>query len=201
MLVAVEGCLGAGKTTVARGLATLRGSAVILEDFESNPFLRAFYADPKAYATEAEFAFLLLHFHQLKLTNPATEVIADFHLGKDLIYAGLNLTDEDAALLFRGMYEFCQKRAPKPDLIVYLSAPTNLLIERIRIRDRDFERNMQTDYYAAVNAAYELFFENLPGRKIRVPMEEWDFVQEPELYRRLSILVDNELASLRKTLP
>src|SRR5438445_3820261 len=62
MLIAVEGCVGVGKTTVAKGLATLRGSKLLLEDFESNPFLRAFYKDPIGNAIETEFAFLLLHF-------------------------------------------------------------------------------------------------------------------------------------------
>ena len=66
MLIVVEGCVGAGKSTVAKGLAAFRRSALLLEDFESNPFLRAFYDDPIGNATETEFAFLLLHFHQLK---------------------------------------------------------------------------------------------------------------------------------------
>src|SRR5690348_6351944 len=66
MLIAIEGCVGAGKTTVAKGLASRRGSKLLLEDFQSNPFLRAFYEDPIGNAIETEFAFLLLHFHQLK---------------------------------------------------------------------------------------------------------------------------------------
>jgi hypothetical protein len=66
MLIAVEGCVGSGKSTVARGLASLRGSTLLLEDFESNPFLRDFYADPAANALETEISFLLLHYHQLK---------------------------------------------------------------------------------------------------------------------------------------
>ena len=201
MLVTIEGCLGAGKTTVARGLAAHRGSALILEEFEANPFLRAFYSVPTANATETEFAFLLLHFHQLKGVVRPEEVIADFHLGKDLIYADLNLVDLEAAQLFRKLYEFCRERTPQPDLIIYLSVPTELLIARIRKRDRDFEQKMHREYYAAVNAAYDLFFENLPGKKLRVPMDEWDFVNEPDLYRRLSLLVNEELGSSRKSLP
>jgi deoxyadenosine/deoxycytidine kinase len=90
MLIVVEGCVGAGKSTVAKGLAAFRRSALLLEDFESNPFLRAFYDDPIGNATETEFAFLLLHFHQLKskaVIASNSEVVADFHLGKDLLYA------------------------------------------------------------------------------------------------------------------
>src|SRR5439155_10825044 len=96
MLISIDGCLGVGKTTVAQGLARYRNSVALLEDFEANPFLRAFYQDPVDNATETEFAFLLLHFHQLKRlrgTIQDAEVIADFHLQKDLIYAELNLAD------------------------------------------------------------------------------------------------------------
>src|SRR5262245_33007768 len=88
MLIAVEGCMGVGKTTVARGLGKLRQSIVLLEDFESNPFLKSFYEDPVQNAIETEFAFPLLHFGQLrKLSDPALasqEVIADFHIWKIL---------------------------------------------------------------------------------------------------------------------
>src|ERR1035437_4700187 len=96
MLIAIEGCVGAGKSTVVKGLAAFRSSKLLLEDFESNPFLRAFYEDPVGNAVETEFAFLFLHFHQLKGQVEAasrSEVIADFHLGKDLLYADLNLKD------------------------------------------------------------------------------------------------------------
>src|ERR1039457_6493372 len=94
MLIAIEGCFGVGKSTVARGLADFRRSKLLLEDFESNPFLKAFYGDPAGTAIETEFAFLLLHFHQLKAhadVSSRDEVISDFHLGKDLLYAHLNL--------------------------------------------------------------------------------------------------------------
>ena len=96
MLIVIEGCVGAGKSTVAQGLAACRTSKLLLEDFERNPFLRAFYENPVENATETEFAFLLLHFHQLKNQAEAasgSEVVTDFHLGKDLLYADLNLKD------------------------------------------------------------------------------------------------------------
>src|SRR5207244_1516825 len=95
-LIVIEGCVGSGKSTVAKGLAACRSSQLLLEDFETIPFLRAFYEDPVGNATETEFAFLLLHFHQLKSQADValrSEVITDFHLGKDLLYADLNLKD------------------------------------------------------------------------------------------------------------
>jgi len=196
MYIAIEGCLGAGKSTVARGLAECRNSQLVLENFEVNPFLSSFYADPVANATETEFAFLLLHYHQLKshvaLAREA-ELVADFHLGKDLIYAELNLADARSKGLFRELYEFCLDGTPQPGLIVFLSADTDLLLERIRWRQREYELAIDPAYYAKVNDAYEEFFRQYSGKKLRLSMSEWDFVKDPTLYTRLSLLVDREL--------
>ncbi len=196
MLIAIEGCVGAGKTTIARGLAGYRKSELLLENFEANPFLQAFYEDPIGNAFETEFAFLLLHYHQLKghaELASKSEVIADFHLGKDLIYADLNLKDEPARRLFDGLYELCLRKTPHLALLVFLSAPTELVVDRIRARSRDYELEIDPAYYATVNAAYEQFFEGYSGDKLRVSMEEWDFVKEPELYDRLALLIDTAL--------
>ncbi len=198
MLIAVDGCLGAGKTTVAEGLAAHRNCVALFEDFEANPFLRAFYADPAANAAETEFAFLLVHFHQLKHaanTIKTSEVVADFHLGKDLIYADLNLSDAVAIRLFGEMYEFCLNKTPEPTILIFLSATTDLIVERVRRRDREFEQSIDPEYYASVNRLYEQYFNRYAGKKIRVPMDEWDFVQDRSFYARLSSLVDEELSA------
>jgi deoxyadenosine/deoxycytidine kinase len=196
MLIVIEGCVGAGKSTVAEGLAACRGSELLLEDFEANPFLRAFYRDRIENATETEFAFLLLHFHQLKSHADAasrSEVIADFHLGKDLLYADLNLKDVRAKRLFYELYELCLEKTPRPGLMIFLSTTTDLVLERIRRRKRDFELQIDLKYYAAVNAAYEELFKRYPGQKLRIPMDEWDFIKDPALYKRLASFVDGEL--------
>lgn len=198
MLIVVEGCVGAGKSTVAKGLAAFRESILLLEDFERNPFLRAFYDDPIGNATETEFAFLLLHFHQLKSQAGAvsnSEVVADFHLGKDLLYADLNLKDTRLKRLFTGLYDVCIEKTPRPTLMIFLSATTDLLVQRIQARKRDFELEIDPAYYGLVNAAYEEYFTRYPGKKLRIPMDEWDFVKNPELYKQLWALVDGELNS------
>ncbi len=198
MLIVVEGCVGAGKSTVAKGLAAFRESTLLLEDFESNPFLRAFYDDPVGNATETEFAFLLLHFHQLKSqarTASRSEVVADFHLGKDLLYADLNLKDTRLNRLFAELYDVCMEKTPRPALMIFLSATTDLLVERIRARKRDFELEIDSAYYGLVNAAYEEYFVRYSGKKLRLIMDDWDFVKNPELYKRLATLVDGELNS------
>jgi len=198
MLIVIEGCVGAGKSTVAQGLAACRTSKLLLEDFERNPFLRAFYENPVENATETEFAFLLLHFHQLKNQAEAasgSEVVTDFHLGKDLLYADLNLKDNRLKRLFTELYDVCVEKTPRPALMIFLSATTDLLVERIRARRRDFELEIDPAYYGLVNAAYEEYFTRYPGKKLRIPMDEWDFVKAPELYKRLASLVDGELKS------
>jgi deoxyguanosine kinase len=196
MLIVIEGCVGAGKSTVAKGLAAWRGSGLLLEEFEINPFLRAFYEDPVGNAIETEFTFLLLHFHQLKSQVGAAsgaEVVADFHLGKDLLYADLNLKDNHLKRLFTELYDVCIEKTPRPALMIFLSATTNLLVERIRTRRRDFELEIDPAYYGLVNAAYEEYFTRYPGKKLRIPMDEWDFVKNPQLYERLASLVNGEL--------
>src|SRR5437773_12087291 len=118
MMIAVEGCVGAGKSTVAKSLAAHRGSKTLLEDFERNPFLAAFYEDPVGNATETEFAFLLLHFHQLKqhaAEIQKKEIISDFHLGKDLLYANSNLPNSKRLRIFRELHD---------DLAAQVAAPT-----------------------------------------------------------------------------
>jgi deoxyguanosine kinase len=193
MLVVVEGCVGAGKSTVAKGLAAYRKSKVLLEAFEDNPFLPAFYEDPIGNALETEFAFLLLHFHQLKSHKGLAanhELISDFHLAKDLVYADLNLMDARLKHTFRELYDLLNQQVPPPSVMICLSAPTELIVRRIRARKRDFELKIDLSYYSNINAAYERFFECYKGRKVRIRMEEWDFVERPELYAKLSSLVD-----------
>jgi deoxyguanosine kinase len=196
MFIAVEGCFGVGKTTVAKGLALHRKSEILLEKFDSNPFLRAFYENPAANAFETEFSFLLLHYHQLKgytRISSRLELISDFHLAKDLLYADLNLDEARAKRVFTELYELCLEKAIRPDVLVYLSASTELLLERIRLRDRDFESPIDFAYCAAVNEAYEEFFRRHTGTKIRIEMAEWNFVKDTTLYQRLSGLIDGVL--------
>ncbi|HWX22456.1 MAG TPA: deoxynucleoside kinase [Candidatus Binatia bacterium] len=198
MLIAVEGCIGAGKSTVAKGLAVERRSEALLEVFETNPFLSAFYGDPNGYATETEFTFLLLHFHQLKRHRDAisrSEIISDFHLGKDLLYAKLNLEDSRVHQIFENLHDVLTEHVAHPTLMICLSASTALLIERIRKRQRDYEMKIDPDYYIRLNAVYEEFFEKYKGRKLKILMDEWDFVRVPALFQKLSLAVEDKLKS------
>jgi deoxyadenosine/deoxycytidine kinase len=196
MLIVVEGCVGAGKSTVASGLAAYRKSEALFEDFGSNPFLPAFYDDPVANATETEFTFLLLHFHQLKKHADSilnSELITDFHIGKDLLYADLNLSDSRSLRIFKELFDLVSEQIPKATLMICLSASTELVVERIRSRKREFELKINPGYYASINAAYEEFFGRYRGRKLKISMDEWDFLKSPDLFGKLSLLVDEKL--------
>lgn len=196
MLIAIEGCIGAGKTTVAKGLSERRRSHLLLENFDEHPFLKSFYENPAETAAETEIAFLLLHYSQLRsCLNASTsgEIIADFHLGKDLLYAKLNLTDSRVKSAFQSLYEFYSERIPSPDLLVYLSSSTELVLERIRERNRQFEVDADPAYYAKVNEAYDELFLRHSGKKISIQMEQWNFVKKPSLYEDLGGLIDREL--------
>jgi deoxyguanosine kinase len=198
MLIAVEGCVGVGKTTVAKGLAAYRKCEVLLESFESNPFLSAFYEDPQKNATETEFTFLCLHFHQLRTSATGfsgREMVADFHLGKDLLYADLNLRDASTLRVFKELHVILSEKVPEPSVLVCLSASTQLVTERIRRRNRDFELKIDPGYYADLNAAYETLFEEYACKKVKICMDEWDFIESPEKYQRLSDLVDQQIGS------
>ena len=200
MLIAIEGCIAAGKSTVATGLADHRAQTLLLEQFEMNPFLRDFYQDPVGGAFETEFAFLLLHYHQLRKSERQIlhqEVIADFHLGKDLLFAEMNMTGGELRA-FRQLSAICQTKVASPDVLIFLSASLSLIVDRVRARGRDFEQETPSTYYAALIAKYEEFYERYEGTKVRIAMEDWDFVKRPELYSKLSSLIDVALSSDRE---
>lgn len=197
MLIAVEGCIGVGKTTVARGLGKLRQSIILLEDFESNPFLESFYEDPVPNAIETEFAFLLLHFNQLRqFSDPAfapKEVIADFHIWKDLIYADLNLSGPGIVQAFNELYGALVERVPSPTLMLCLSATTEFILDRIAARNRHLEVRIDPEYVARVNDAYGKAFNTYRGRKLCLPMDRWDFVKVPALFAELNEMISHEI--------
>lgn len=194
MLIAIEGCIGVGKSTVAQGLAVHRNSRVLLEDHSTNPYLPAFYRDPANYIIETEFSFLLSHYsqlHQHAATATQCELVADFHLGKDLLFAELNLVDDRMKHIFKNLSKLLQENVPKPDLLLCLSSSNELILDRISARQRDIEMQTTPEYFEAVNDAYETFFTQYCERKIVISMDEWDFVRQPELYCKLSCMIDS----------
>ncbi|MGB9592861.1 MAG: deoxynucleoside kinase [Anaerolineae bacterium] len=161
--VAIEGPIGVGKTTLARLLQPELGASLLLEVFEENPFLKDFYRDRERYAFQTQIFFLLSRYHQQHKAVPKAlekgPLISDYTFAKDRIFAHLNLRNEELAL-YEQLHAAMAEKIPVPTLVIYLRASLDVLMERIALRDRPYERNMDRDYIRELSEAYERFFEH-----------------------------------------
>src|SRR5512140_994764 len=162
MYVAIEGLMGVGKTTLVRLLRPVFEAEILLEIFEENPFLSDFYADRERYAFQTQIFFLLSRYHQQRRTVPdmlsaGKPLITDYTFAKDALFARINLKGDELDMYYK-VHEALAEKLPKPDLIVYLRATTPVLMQRIALRDRSYERNMDAGYIDLLNRAYEDFF-------------------------------------------
>jgi len=159
--VTVEGPIGVGKTTLARRLAEHFGYPVLLEPSTDNPFLDRFYRQGRRHALPTQLYFLLNRTRQIAdlprddLVGPS--LVADFLLDKDDLFARMTLDDQEYAL-YRQIYDNLDIHPPSPDLVVYLQAPVNVLLARIRQRGIAYERDIESGYLETLNQAYTEFF-------------------------------------------
>lgn len=158
--LAIEGAIGVGKTTLARWLHQSLQAELLLEVFEENPFLSQFYADRDRYAFQTQIFFLLSRYGQQHQVIPQTlhrgPLVSDYLFDKDHLFAQLNLSGDELEV-YHSVYQALAERIPTPSLLVYLQANVDTLLERIAIRDRPYERNMNRTYIADLNHAYEQF--------------------------------------------
>ncbi len=169
MYLAIEGVIGVGKTTLARLLQPLFQSSLLLEVFEENPFLSDFYSDRKRYAFQTQIFFLLSRYHQQRRTvaevlSEGTGLIADYTFEKDALFARINLVGDELEMYYK-VHEALAEKVVLPDLVVYLRADTENLMERIAFRDRSYERNMERSYIDELNSAYDEFFNDHQSRR------------------------------------
>jgi deoxyguanosine kinase len=159
--IAIEGPIGAGKTSLAQLLAERTKARLVLERLEDNPFLPRFYEDRTKYAFQLQLFFLLNRYSQqrelLQQDLFYDCVICDYLFAKDRIFAYLNL-DEDELVLYERIYDFLDEAIPKPDLVIYLQTSTDALVERIKRRGRDYEKNIPEEYVRDLNERYNSFF-------------------------------------------
>lgn len=162
MYVAIEGVIGVGKTTLARLLQPRFDADLLLEIFEENPFLSDFYADRQRYAFQTQIFFLLSRYRQQNSTVPnilsaGKSLLADYTFAKDALFARINLSGDELTMYYK-VHEALGEKIPKPDLVVYLQASTDALMQRIAFRDRPYERQMERDYIDELNRTYDDFF-------------------------------------------
>lgn len=184
MYISIEGVIGVGKTTLARLLQERLQAELLLEVFEENPFLSKFYEDRARYAFQTQIFFLLSRYHQQNKTVPVAlnankNLITDYTFAKDALFARLNLEGDELDMYYN-VHDALAEKIPLPELIVYLRADTEVLMQRIAMRDRPYERSMETDYIASLNDSYEEFFDSfLQGVPVlRVDTNELNIVSD-----------------------
>ena len=183
--IAIEGNIGAGKTTLSKLLAKQLNARLVLEEFEENPFLSKFYKDPKRYAFSVEMAFLADRYHQLnqiQLTEDLFQpmVISDYAPFKSLIFAQNNLSEEEFNL-YREFWKMALGKLRQPDLILYLNRPLDSLQQNIRKRGRDYEMNLESSYLEKLSERYAFYLKNQwSGKLIYIDADEWDFIGNPK---------------------
>ncbi len=184
--IAVEGVIGAGKTTLAAKLGETIGARIVLEQFEENPFLKDFYRDPERYAFQTQIFFLLTRYKQQRnlLQRDLFQqiLVTDYIFEKDKIFAYLNLQDEELKL-YETLITSIEHNIATPDLVVYLQSNVERLMQNIRQRGRSFETHMSEQYIKDLAEAYNYFFFRYKATPLLiVNATEIDFVGNQEHY-------------------
>jgi len=182
--LAIEGPIGVGKSSVSQLLAERLDATTVLEEWKDNPFLKPFYEGRAGAAFQVEVFYLLSRYRQqqdLQQRNLfQAETVSDYLFEKSRLFAYLNLEDSELAI-FERLYALLAESVPKPDLVVYLQAPTEILLKRIKQRGRVEEAGLSEEYLAEVNRAYNhYFFHYTQTPLLVVNTSGVDFVSRPE---------------------
>lgn len=202
MYIAIEGVIGVGKTTLARMLQPGFEAELQLEVFEENPFLADFYSDRSRYAFQTQIFFLLSRYHQQRrsvreVLDTGRNLLTDYTFAKDSLFARINL-DGDELDMYYNVHQALGEKIRLPDLIVYLQAETGVLMQRIAMRDRSYERNMESGYIDSLNQAYnDHFSHHYQGPPVlTVPTDSLDFVKNQEDLALIDNKIREELSKI-----
>ena len=179
--IAVEGPIGVGKTALARRIATEFGSRLVLEQVEENPFLERFYEDTERYAFQTQLFFLLERYRQQRELGQrdlfAQGSVADYLFAKDAIFAGLTLGPDEFGL-YQRIFQMLDQQLPRPDLVIYLEARPEVLLQRLRKRGRDYERGIGQEYLEKLTEAFrEYFYHYTEAPLLVINCSDIDFVE------------------------
>ncbi len=195
--LSIEGAIGVGKTTLARLLGHELGTELLLEVFEENPFLSDFYADRERYAFQTQIFFLLSRYRQqrvIRQTLAGSPLISDYTFAKDRLFAELNLVNDELAT-YRRVHAILAEKIALPDLVIYLRANTDVLMERIALRDRSYERGMSRDYIDCLRVAYERFFSSYTDAPVlTIDTDDLNYVRDTEALAYVESRVRSALA-------
>jgi deoxyadenosine/deoxycytidine kinase len=190
MYIAIEGVIGAGKTSLAKRLAEKLNAKLVLESFEENPFLDKFYKDPARYAFHTQIHFLLSRYKQLLTLRQEDlfhdNIVSDYIFEKDKIFAYLNLKDDELDL-YEKIVSLIERQIRIPDIVIYLQSTVERLMSNIKHRARPYEEEMKEDYISDLNEGYNYFFFRYRATKIMiVNVSEIDFVNNQDDFDRLT---------------
>ncbi|MEM0519262.1 2-amino-4-hydroxy-6-hydroxymethyldihydropteridine diphosphokinase [Aequorivita flava] len=188
--IAIEGNIGAGKTSLASKIANDFNAKLILERFKDNPFLPKFYEDAARYAFPLEMSFLADRYQQL--VDDITQfdlfkesIIADYDVNKSLIFASITLPEEEYAL-YKKLFQVMHKDVPKPDMYIYLYQNTERLLANIKKRGRKYEQSIAAEYLQKLNAGYLEFIKNQHSENIKIiDISEMDFLKNRADYLKI----------------
>jgi len=193
--IVIEGPIGVGKTSLANKLADELGSELLLEKAEENPFLARFYQNPKQYALSAQLHFLLQRAQQVQDFRQTDlfrgSYIADFMVDKDRLFAQMTL-NKDELELYEQIYTHLTLDAPRPDLVIYLQAPLEVLRERITRRGIDYEQQIRDDYLLRLSESYTRFFYDYDDSALlTVNTQSVDLINNAEDYQAILEKINN----------
>ncbi len=203
--IAIEGVIGAGKTSLTARLSQTLGAKAVYEEFEKNPFLEDFYNDPEHYAFQTQIFFLLSRYQQqqnLRQHDLFQQcMVSDYIFAKDRIFATLNLNEKEMKL-YDNLARIMEKDVVKADLVVYLQSSTNRLMEFIRKRGRKMEKSISEEYIYALNELYNKFFFHYNKTPLLViNTDEIDFVHQESDYQDILYEINQHVSGTKYYVP